>query len=148
MKVLTAPSVISENGKQALIQVGASVPILDSVVTNNSTSTQSVTYRDTGVILNVTPTVFENSISLDVKQEISDAIQTESGVKNSPTITKNSIQTSLNLNSGDFVIIGGLNISRDSFTKDKLPYFSFLLGKQSAQSESDVVIVLQAVKLD
>lgn len=144
VKVLTAPSVFAEAGASASLSVGASVPTLGAIqYDGNGRSQQSVSYQDTGVILRVTPRILDDSISLSVEQEISDAVQTQTGVAGSPTITKSNIQTSFNLKSGDSVIIGGLTADKSSVARDSLPFWRRLtLGNTSTQSSSDIVIVL------
>ncbi len=149
MRVLTSPSIIAESGKTATLQVGNSVPTLGAITQSNGTTSQSVDYKETGVMLSVAPRVLSDAIVVDVKQEISDAVSTETGVKNSPTITKNSLSTVLNLKSNDWVILGGLSTSKQSTTTDTLPFFNWLkLGKLNSASDSDIVIVLQVSKLD
>lgn len=144
VKVVTAPSVYAETGAQAQLSVGASVPTLGAIQYNgNGQSQQSVQYQDTGVILSVTPRVLDDAISLSVKQEISDAVSTTTGVQNSPTLTKRSLSTVLNMASGDWVILGGLTTDKDTNTADSLPFWrSFKTGTTKAKDKVDIVVLL------
>lgn len=148
VKVITAPSVFAEAGAAASLSVGASVPTLGAIqYDGNGRSQQSVSYQDTGVILRVTPRILDDSISLSVEQEISDAVQTQTGVAGSPTITKSNIHTAFNLKSGDSVILGGLSAEKSSVARDSLPFWRRLtLGNMASQSASDIVIVLYVEK--
>ncbi len=148
VKVLTAPSVFAEAGAAASLSVGASVPTLGAIqYDGNGRSQQSVSYQDTGVILRVTPRILDDSISLSVEQEISDAVQTQTGVAGSPTITKSNIQTSFNLRSGESVILGGLSAEKSAVARDSLPFWRRLtLGNTSSEASSDIVIVLYVEK--
>jgi general secretion pathway protein D len=148
VRVLTAPSLFAENGVPASVIVGNSVPVLGSIQTNaNGQSTQSIENVDTGVILRFTPRILENSIGIQLEQELSDAIQTETGVRGSPTITKRSIRTSLNMRSGEWVILGGVSSQKSSSNRDSLPFWrNITLGKTTSNSSSDIVIVLYVEK--
>lgn len=144
VRVLTSPSVYAETGASASLSVGSSVPTLGAIqFSNDGQSQQSVEYQDTGVILRITPRVLEESISVRIEQEISDAVQTQTGVSGSPTITKSNIQTAFNVVSGDFVILGGLSSEKSSTARDSFPLFRWLtLGSTSSEASADIVIVL------
>lgn len=148
VKVITSPSVFAEAGAAASLSVGSSVPTLGAIqYDSNGRSQQSVSYQDTGVILRVTPRILDDSISLDVEQEISDAVQTQTGVSGSPTITKSNIKTSFNLKSGESVILGGLTADKSSTARDSLPFWRRVtLGNTTSQSSSDIVVVLYVEK--
>lgn len=151
VSVLTAPSVYAENGAQANLSVGSSVPVLGAIQYSGTgdRSQQSVEYRDTGVILRLTPRVYDKSITLEVAQEISDAVATTTGVAGSPTLMKRSLNTVLSLASGEFAILGGLSSSKSSGAKDYIPFldkFKLWLGGSAARSNTEVVIVLYVEK--
>lgn len=149
VRVVTAPAIFGETGVSASLSVGNSVPTLGSIQwTSDGQSQQSVSYQDTGVILRVTPRVLEESISLSIEQEISDAIQTETGVQGSPTITKRALRTGLSMRSGDWVILGGLTLDKASRTRDSLPFWRRItLGEMDATSSTDIVVVLYVERL-
>lgn len=147
VSVLTAPSSVVEAGASSDLSVGSSVPVLGAIQysENGGSSRQSVEYRDTGVILRVTPRIYDSAVSLDVRQEISDAVSTTTGVAGSPTLLKRAISTSLNVSSGDFVIIGGLSSAKSAAASDYIPFLERLrlaLGGSAVQSKTDVVVVL------
>lgn len=148
VRVLTAPSVFAEAGAAASLSVGSSVPTLGAIqYDGNGRSQQSVSYQDTGIILRVTPRILDDSISLSVVQEISDAVQTQTGVSGSPTITKSHVQTAFNLRSGQSVILGGLSSEKASIARDSLPFWRRVtLGDMQSQATSDIVIVLYVEK--
>lgn len=144
VRVLTAPSIFAENGVQGSVIVGNSVPVLGSIQTAAGGQTsQSISNVDTGVILRITPHIYQESIGLQLEQELSDAIQTETGVRGSPTITKRSLRTSLNMSSGDWVVLGGVTSVKSSQSRESLPFWrSITLGRGDTESRSDIVIVL------
>lgn len=59
VRLLSSPSLLVLNNHTATIQVGDQQPILSSTsaATGSSFITQSITYKDTGVMLSVTPSV-------------------------------------------------------------------------------------------
>src|SRR5262249_44312187 len=88
VNVLSNPHVLTSENKKAVINVSNSIPIVTSqqvpiggttqATTGTTTTqaivgTQSVEYRDAGVILTVTPRIGEHgTVGLDVKQEVND----------------------------------------------------------------------------
>ncbi len=124
--ILSSPRVVARNGESARIQVGQEVPIVTSQQgsidsnTNNSTGVlQTIQYRNTGVILNIKPSIFSGDrIDLDVKQEVSAAQETSTGVNNSPTFLTRNVDTKLTLEHGSTVLLGGL-IADDRASGDK-----------------------------
>lgn len=124
--ILSSPRVVARNGEVARIQVGQEVPIITSQqstlngTTGDSTGVlQTIQYRNTGVILSIKPSIFSGDrIDLDVKQEVSAAVETSTGVNNSPTFLTRNIDTKLTLEHGSTVMLGGL-ISDDRTTGDR-----------------------------
>jgi general secretion pathway protein D len=124
--ILSSPRVVARNGETARIQVGQEVPIVTSQqstlegTTGTSTGVlQTIQYRNTGVILSIRPQIFSGDrIDLDVKQEVSAAVATSTGVNNSPTFLTRNIDTKLTLEHGSTVLLGGL-ISDDRATGDR-----------------------------
>ena len=118
--ILSSPRVLARNGEQATIQVGQEVPIITSQQTTPSTTIgspqvlQTIQYRNTGVILRVKPVIHSgDQIDLDVTQEVSAAVSTNTGVNNSPTFSTRKVDTKLTLKNGATVLLGGL-ISNES----------------------------------
>ena len=85
VNVLSSPSIMTAENKKAVINVSRSVPILTSQQVpiggtptgagNNQAivGTQTVEYKDAGIILTVTPRIGEQgTVALDVKQEVND----------------------------------------------------------------------------
>jgi general secretion pathway protein D len=131
VNVISAPKLLVLNNQTAVLQVGDQVPI----ATQNSTATtdpnaptiNSIEYRDTGVILKVTPRVNGSGrVLLDVSQEVSDVksrAASGSGI-NSPTISTRRISTTVAVQDGEVLVLGGL--IRNTQTRDKIgiPFLS------------------------
>lgn len=124
INILSAPNILVRDEQSATIQVGSEVPILTSSGQQAGTTVtfEQVQYRDTGIILTVTPHIAENDfITLDVKQEVSDAQQTTTGVSDSPTFSTRQAETSLVIKSGHSISLGGIIQQRDEKSISKIP---------------------------
>jgi general secretion pathway protein D len=113
VKMISAPRILVLDNGTATLQVGNQVPILtessQSQEAANAPVVNQVELRDTGVILAVTPRIGSgSSISLDIFQEVSAAIATTSSGINSPTIQLRRVQSTVSVQSGETVALGGL----------------------------------------
>ncbi len=155
VNVVSAPKILVLNNQTAVLQVGDQVPI----ATQNSTATtdpnaptiNSIEYRDTGVILKVTPRVNASGlVLLDVAQEVSDVNTTAArgaGI-NSPTISTRRISTSVAVQDGEVLALGGL--IRNTQTKGRvglpflsqIPFIGGLFGRQATGGNKIELIVL------
>lgn len=112
-KIRSRPRLMVKSGEEASIDVGDRVPIItsnvQSTVSENAQLIQQVSYQETGVLLDIKPTVHATGfVDIEISQELSEAINTDSSAINSPTIRTRSLQTSLTLRDGGSVLIGGL----------------------------------------
>ncbi len=113
VNVLSAPKLLVLNNHTAALQVGDEVPIITaSAVSTDTTSApivNSVDYLDTGVILKVTPRVNDGGlVLLDISQEVSDVVNPTTGAIQSPTISERKIASSIAIQDGQTVALGGL----------------------------------------
>lgn len=126
VKVISSPSVMVMDNKTAVLQVGDKVPITTqsaaSVLTPGAPVVNSVQYQDTGVILSVTPRVADNGrVTLVVEQEVSDVTKTTSSGIDSPTIQQRKIKTTVAVNDGESLALGGLIQDRKTTEKGQVP---------------------------
>ena len=114
--VLSTPRLVTTSGTAASIQVGSQVPIITTqqtaptgAVGGTSNILQDVQYRNTGVLLNIKPTINSSRrVELMVSQEVSSAAINDVSKVDSPIIQQRSIQTTLSLNDGETALLGGL----------------------------------------
>jgi general secretion pathway protein D len=135
LNVLSTPNIIASDNKQARIEVGEEVPIVTSEYVpldtgsssslSNSSTSRSIEYRNTGVILEVTPRINEKGlVAMDISQEVSKAQPiTKDGIQ-SPTITNRKAETSVVVQNGKTVVIGGIIASDGIMTQSGIPYLS------------------------
>ena len=160
VRVVSAPKLVTLNNQTAALQVGDQVPVSTgsavSVENPNAPIVNAIEYRDTGVILRVTPRVNAgNTVLLDVSQEVSDvnpnsaAANSSSGAA-SPTISTRRISTSVAVLDGQVIALGGL--FRDSQTIGKngipilsrIPVLGGLFGNHdNRQNRTELIVLLK-----
>jgi general secretion pathway protein D len=160
VKILSAPSLMVLDNRTATLQVGDQVPVVTqsavSVTNPDAPIVNSVSLRDTGIILNVTPRVNDSGlVILEIDQEVSDVVATQSSGIDSPTIQQRRISTSVSVRDGQSVALGGLMRERLSDSKTKVPLLGDLpfLGKlfsttttESQRTELLVMITPRVVR--
>ncbi|TXG85525.1 MAG: type II secretion system protein GspD [Sphingomonadales bacterium] len=129
INVVAAPKLMVLNNQTASLQVGDQVPIASAsaVSTQNPDSpiVNSIQYRDTGVILEITPRVNSNGVVLlDISQEVSDVSTTRTSTLNSPTISTRRVSSSVAVKDGNLIAIGGLIRNRDERGRSGIPFLS------------------------
>ena len=130
VSVLSSPRVLVRSGQTASINVGNDVPVVLSSSTaqdlvnspNNVVVSEEVQYRKTGVTLEVTPVIHAGGrVDLDVTQEVSSALPNNLGGSSSPVIFSRHLDTSLTLEDGGAVLLGGLISSDRTVGQQQVP---------------------------
>ncbi len=160
VNVVSAPKLLVLNNQTASIQVGNEVPILTgsatNVVTSNAAVVNSVDYRDTGIILKVTPRVNSSGfVLMDLAQEVSDVVASGSAATiDSPTFSNRKIATSVAIQDGEVIALGGLIRDNRTDIKTGLPVLSripllgpLLFGNINNDDERTELIVLLQPKV-
>lgn len=130
--VVSAPELLVLDHQSASLLVGNQIPIptaqIQSTVTSGAPLVSTIQYVDTGVILKVSPRVNANGlITLDISQEVSavaNASQTAATNSLGPTITQRRIQSTITVQDGETVALGGLIQDTNSLSKTGLPLLS------------------------
>ncbi len=109
VNVISTPSVMVLDNHTANIHVGDQVPIKSSTtITNGGNSQQSITYRDTGVKLSVTPSINAGSmVTMDIDQSVTDVGEVDSATGQRSFLERN-ITSRVAVRSGESVVLGGL----------------------------------------
>jgi general secretion pathway protein D len=125
VKVLSNPSVVVIDNQPAILQVGDEVPISTgsaTVLTTSNTIVNTIDYRNTGIILRVTPRINVNgNIRLDVEQEISNVAPTPGANTLTPTLSQRRVKSSIAVASGQTVLLAGLISERQQRGSDGIP---------------------------
>lgn len=153
VRVVSSPRVMVRDNKTATLQVGDQVPVVtstsQSVITSDAPVIQTVQYFDTGVILKVTPRVNSGGlVTLDINQQVSD-VADKTGNATSPTIQQRKIDSSIAIQSGEAVVLGGLMRESRSKGGTALPLVSDLPGlgevfktHDNSKSRTELLVII------
>jgi general secretion pathway protein D len=144
------------NNQEASIKVGDSVPVRSSVSTNLNSSatapiqTSSIQMIDTGVNLSVRPRVNAGGLVLmDILQSVNEATTTTTSQSiDSPTIQKREIETSVAVQSGETVVLGGLIKENNDYKRfgipllHQIPLLGPLFGSTTRNKDKNELVVL------
>jgi len=150
--ILSAPNILAVDNKESKIEVVQDVPTAttSTASTTESTLTQSIQYRNAGIILTVTPSINESGlVSMELTQEVSelgDSIAVGGG-GNYPSFKTRKTTTNLVVQDGHTIIIGGLmkTTRRKSrvgipLLKD-LPVLGYLFGWRSYTNDKTELLM-------
>ena len=114
--IRSRPRLLVKSGETASIDVGNEIPVITQILDDETdvgdpgSVLQKVTYRKTGVQLEIKPLVQANGlVDLQISQQLSEALLTAAtNLEGSPTILNRQISTSLTLKDGGSLLMGGL----------------------------------------
>lgn len=135
VKTLSAPSILVTDNTQARIQVGSEVPVpIGSALTpvtsgGSSIFAQTIQFRDTGVILAVTPRISTSGIvTLQLAQEVSSAQPNTTSSIVAPVISKSMFQTTAVLRDGQTLALGGIITTSNNTNRNRIPLLGDIPG--------------------
>ena len=131
INTLATPHILTQNNREAKIQVGQEVPIVtgtQATVTALSSGGQNVfqtiAQRDIGRILAIKPQVNEKrQVSLDIQLEVSDTLPSTT-VTGTPAFSKRTAQTSVVVEDGQSLLLGGIISTASQDQRVGLPWLS------------------------
>ena len=113
--VLSTPSLVTLDNQEAEIIVGQNVPFVTGNFTTNtgndsvSNPFQTIERQDVGLTLRVKPQINEgNAVQLEISQEISQVVPSAQADTQGPTTSKRAIKTSVLVEDGQILVLGGL----------------------------------------
>jgi general secretion pathway protein D len=133
VNVISTPSLMVLDNKTARLQIGDQVPITTqtatSTVTANTAIVNSITMQDTGVILSVTPRINESGrVQLEIEQEVSAVVKTTTSNIDSPTIQQRRVKTTVIVNDGEVLALGGMIQEQATKTSNQVPVLGDIPG--------------------
>jgi general secretion pathway protein D len=154
VNVISTPSLMVLDNKTARLQIGDQVPITTqtatSVVTAQTAIVNSISMQDTGVILSVTPRINESGrVQLEIEQEVSSVVKTTTSNINSPTIQQRRVKTTVVVNDGEVLALGGMIQDQASKTSSQIPLLGDIPGigpmfsdRTNATRKTELVILI------
>jgi general secretion pathway protein D len=133
VNVISTPSLMVLDNKTARLQIGDQVPITTQTATNVVTSqaaiVNTVSMQDTGVILSVTPRINESGrVQLEIEQEVSSVVRTTTSNIDSPTIQQRRVKTTVVVNDGEVLALGGMIKDQTSHESTQIPILGDIPG--------------------
>ncbi len=132
LNVISSPSLMVLNNQTARINVGDQVPVQTSAAAvpiaggagGGFAVQNTIQYIDTGVTLEVRPRVNANGmVIMGVSQIVSNVKETLTGVTTTATIGKKEIESSVAVQDGETIVLGGLINETDEFNRSGIPWF-------------------------
>jgi len=142
--LLSEPSVLCTNNKEAEIYVGQTMSILTAAqqsTTGVSNVVNNYSREDIGLTLKVKPRLSSNNqVTLEVEVQIEDLDPSSEQIADRPTTTKRTVKTNTIVKDGEIVILGGLIKRVGGKAKSEVPYLSEIpiLGNLLFTHNSDV----------
>src|SRR5258708_2911311 len=140
VKVLSNPSLVVINNQAATLQVGDVVPVSTgsaTVLTTSNTVVNTIDYRNTGIILRVSPRINVNgNVRLDVEQEISN-VSPQTATSLTPTVSERKVKSSISVATGQTVLLAGLISEQQNNTRNGIPGLDQIPGLGDAFSHQD-----------
>jgi type II secretory pathway component GspD/PulD (secretin) len=120
--------------------------IASTTLDRNGTPVQQVQYQQSGVLLNVQPAVLgSGKINVQIDGQVSTFSATTTGVSGSPTLSKRQVQTTVTVDDGELLIVGGLNNNRMVENKTGISFLpKSWAAHNSSNSNTDLVLILSA----
>lgn len=157
VRLLARPSLTVANNQEGEIQIGSQIPIqLGETIGVAGTATTNIQYRDTGIVLSITPQINDGGIiNLTIRQELSSVDNGASGINNNPVFNNQEISTTVVVRSGENVVLGGLiqTVVEDLNTGvpflNRLPVVGGLFSyQQRNQERRELFIVIRPEVID
>jgi len=157
VNVISSPSLMVLNNQKARINVGAQVPLPTGTISVPSgvglSTSNSIQYKDTGVILEVTPRVNANGmVIMKLKQTVSVPVTTNvpsgGGLTTSTSINKKEIESNVAVHDGETIVLGGLISDQVDNVKSgipwlyELPLIGSLFGTMDKKNNKTELVVL------
>ena len=151
--VLSTPSIMTLDNQEAKILVGQEIPITtgEALSDNFDNAFRTVQRQNVGVSLEVKPQINAGgSIKLDIKQEVSSIAGPVSASFNDLILNKRQLETTITVDDGEIVGIGGLLDDNERRTIEKIPFLGDLplLGnlfqsKGKARAKTNLMVFIR-----
>ncbi len=157
--ILSTPNLVTLDNEEARIVVGQNVPFVTGQYTNTGTSTtspfQTIERKDVGTTLKIRPQIGENgTVRMTIYQESSSVADTvATGTANAgPTTNKRSIESTIVVDDGQIIVLGGL--IEDTYVSNRakvpllgdIPYLGALFRNESrTRRRSNLMVFLRPV---
>lgn len=122
--LLSTPSVMTLDNQPATILVGQEVPVTTGEVLgdNNANPFRTTARQNVGVQLEVTPQINAGgTVTLNLRQEVSSISNTLTSAVGGLVLNKREIETTVNVDDGQIIVLGGLLDQGERISVEKTP---------------------------
>lgn len=126
--ILSTPTLLTLDNQEAKIVIGQNVPFVTGQYTNNNSNNgsvnpfQTIERKDVGLTLRVKPQISENgTIKMTLFQEVSSVLPSSTTNTAGLITNKRSIESTVLVEDGAIVVLGGLLQDEFSGNQDKVP---------------------------
>jgi len=125
--ILATPTLLTLDNEEAKIVIGQNVPFITgsyavSAAATTPTPFQTIDRKDVGLTLRIKPQISEGgTVRLQIFQEVSSVVPASSASTSGVTTNKRSVESTVLVNDGQIVVIGGLIQDEVTDTLSKIP---------------------------
>ena len=149
INILSSPTILSVDNQESYIEVGDDVPTLTNTqTTSGGVTTQSIQYRNAGIILKVKPYINERGlVRLEVTQEVSSVTKESTEGITSPRFKTRKASTTLIAEDGQTIVIGGLMQTQTTKTRTgvpilkDLPILGYIFGQRTFTHQKTELLI-------
>jgi general secretion pathway protein D len=159
--VLSTPNLLSLDNEEARIVIGQNVPFVTGSYANTGSSSSTVSpfttvdRKDVGLTLKIKSQIGEGgTIRMQVYQENSNVVNGTGSSSNGPTLDKSAIETSVVVDDGDIIVLGGLLKDDYQDSQDGIPGLqnipvigNLFSSKTRKRTKSNLMVFLRPVVL-
>jgi general secretion pathway protein D len=147
--LISTPSILTLNNREAEFLVGQNVPVTTGEVlsSNNNNPFRTIERQDVGVKLRVKPQInADGSITLVLRQEVS-SVDPFSASFGELVFNKREIETSVLVDNGEIVVLGGLLDQNEQVTNEKvpilgdIPFIGALFSSEQTQKDNTNLMI-------
>ena len=155
-RILQTPTIVVSHNEEGTVNVSESRPIVtssSSTLDNNNANVRSnVEFRDIGIQLTVTPLIgADGSVQMTIEQTVDSIIgEIDIDGNSQPIIGRREATSTITVNSGEMIILGGLQENQKSESKSYFPLFgrlplvkNILGGSSTDFTRRDLVIFIR-----
>lgn len=152
VKVISSPYLTVRDGKTARLVIGDQIPYItrtqQTTLSGTSTTTDELQIKDTGIVLEITPSIrSDNSALLVVDQEVTKPRIDEFSGKVAPTISTRTMKSDVIVQSGRTILLGGLIQERIERIENGIPVVRSIpalgdLFKQTTDTTSRIELIV------
>ena len=156
--ILSTPNLVTLDNEEARIVVGQNVPFITGQFTSTGTGTtspfQTIERKDVGITLKIKPQIGENgTVRMTIYQESSSVGDVATGTANAgPTTNKRSIESTIVVDDGQIIVLGGLIEDKYDTKRSKvpllgdIPYLGALFRSESrTRNKTNLMVFLRPV---